>query len=56
MAQVTQGLIDEFRRAIKAGEHPPYTLNEFEQLLYAWEQLQAIRKQLLPAFAFGCPI
>lgn len=47
MAQVTTGLVDEFRRAIKAGAPPPYTANEFEQLCFAWEALQRLRKRTL---------
>lgn len=50
MAQVTQSLIDEFRRHIERGAQPPYTLNEFEQLCYAWEECQRLRAYQKAAF------
>lgn len=43
MAQITQSLIHEFRRALVAGVRPSYSLEEFGQLLFAWEELQRLK-------------
>lgn len=55
MSQVTQVLIDEFRRSLARGEFPPHTINEAEQLLWAWEELQRMRASSRPMAACKQP-
>lgn len=43
MAQVTQSLVELWIRQTDDGSRPQYTVNEFRQLCYAWQELQRLR-------------
>lgn len=42
MAQLSEGLIREFQRAIDEHRHPPITIGEAQQLCLAWLKLNSL--------------
>jgi len=46
MAQVTQSLVDEWKRSLAMNRMPAFTGNEFGQLCFAWEEAQGLRAQV----------
>ena len=44
MAQITEAFVLDMMTACERKEHPPLTVHEAQQLLHAWREREALRK------------